>query len=861
MVRLPWRARRPETLSSGDTPEFEDYVGRRAASFRRRLILVAALAIAAVVAVSAVLAFREYRHAQRSALTDLRTRAAITASVVTVALAGDVSTLRTIAASNAFVDLDRPSMRRYLFRIARTPGNQFNGGYGWVDRSGLVRVSTTGGSNARSVNVADRTYFRRVIADGRPYVSGGLIARRNGHAIVVVAVPTRARGRITGVLAGSIGLRTVSNNKAELELGIQGLEIVDSGGKLLISGLAPVRNRSLLARIRTGSTGVVAGTPGLDGRGNDVVAYAAMPLPHWWIVIDRPRSVVDAAARRSLLLQLASLAAAALVVFGVVWFIVRRSRRERELQDARARAWSGLTRTLSVSATPDDVAAAVVDSLAAAFPDALLLVAFETVERSVEVRTSSVGRWRPIAASPGALDELAQCAMARQQSLLLEREPELAPVFIASGRRLRTLHCMPMRNPNGDLVGGIGLVRQQEAPLEGNEWALLASFAAQAAQAVERSRQSAHEHDLAVRLQRSLLPDALPGSAGIRLAGHYRAGGAGVEVGGDWYDAVRRRDGILLLCVGDVIGRGVEAATLMGRYRSAFHAYSYDSVSPAEIVRGMLRHADDEGTMVTVACVSLDPYSGEIVYSCAGHPPPLLIDGEPRTATRLDDASAPPLGVAAPGSIREARVTVGERASVVLYTDGLIERRGANIDEGIDALARVVADAHATSLGETLARVTDALGAPTDDVALLIASLTGEPMPFEVEFPSDPSTLPAVRRRLRAWLERRGVPVHDTDDVLLAVGEACNNAVEHAYRDGHGAVRLSVGEDGSTLRATIRDEGHWRNRRVDGDRGRGIPIMQALMTVAEIRESPGGTEVVLERRLGGVDVGAGPVLG
>ena len=254
-----------------------------------------------------------------------------------------------------------------------------------------------------------------------------------------------------------------------------------------------------------------------------------------------------------------------------------------------------------------------------------MLVAFDTVEGSRQARTPKTPSWHRIAAMPGVLDEIANRAMARRQSLLLERVPALAPAFAASGRRLRALHCMPMVGGNGEPVGGLALVRSLEGPLEESDWALLASFAEQAAQALERSRQFEHDHDLAVQLQRSLLPDALPDGVGVALAGHYRAGGAGLEVGGDWYDAVRRQDGIFHLCVGDVIGRGIGAATLMGRYRNAFRAYAYECVSPAEIVRRLVRHVDVE-EMITVACVSLDPYSGEIAYSCAGHPPPLLIE-------------------------------------------------------------------------------------------------------------------------------------------------------------------------------------------------------------------------------------------
>ena len=855
--------RRPGRRGSG-SPEtnapFEDHVGRRAAGFHRRLVVVAALAVVAVVAVSAALALRQYRSAQHSALNDLRSRAVVAAAVVNTAFAGDVATLGAVAGAPALVTEDHARMRAYLDRLARSRGSAFNGGLGWIDRRGVARVSTTAPPTARPLSVADRTYFKRVLATGQPYVSAGLITHRQHQAVVVVAVPTRdAGGRITGVLAGSIRLRTVSNSKSELELGYEGLDIVDRNGHLLLSGLVGVRNAGLLARVRASSTGVIAGTRGLAGRGNDVVAFATAAVPAWIIVIDRPRSAVDAAALRSLVLQLASLGAAILVVFGMIVFVVRRSRRDREIQDTQARAWSGLTRSLAGAATPDEVAVALADSLAAAFPDSIALVAFETVEGSREVRTPQTRIWRRIAESPGAIDEIAQRAMERRQSLLLEDVPALAPAFVSWGRGLRTLHCMPMRRPNGDHVGGIALVREQEGLLEQSEWALLASFGEQGAEAVDRSRRFKQEHDVAVQLQRSLLPDGLPEGVGIRLAGHYRAGGAGLEVGGDWYDAVRRPDGIIHLCVGDVIGRGIAAAMQMGRYRSAFRAYAYECVSPADIVRRILRHVDHGETMITVACVSLDPYSGELAYSSAGHPPPLLIDVTSQIVQRLDGASAPPLGVADAGSIREAHLTVGEQATLVLYSDGLIERRGRNIDGGIELLGRLIATGGNDSIEELLARVTAELGSPSDDVALLVATLTGERIPFEAEIPSSPSVLPDLRRRLRAWLVRRELGRQEMDEVLLAVGEACNNAVEHAYRDDLGSISVCVDEDGETLRATVLDRGRWRDPTVSGDRGRGIEIMRAVMDVADVRRTPTGTEVLLERRLHARHAGVSPV--
>jgi anti-sigma regulatory factor (Ser/Thr protein kinase) len=342
------------------------------------------------------------------------------------------------------------------------------------------------------------------------------------------------------------------------------------------------------------------------------------------------------------------------------------------------------------------------------------------------------------------------------------------------------------------------------------------------------------------------LPEALPVVEGTVLAGHYRAGSKGLEVGGDWYDVVQRDDGVLVLSVGDVIGRGIDAAALMGRHRDAFRVHAHETSSPAEIMRRLLRHSNEGELMITVACVSLDPFTGELAYSVAGHPPPLLIEAE--GTVRLEDAASPPLGVADAQSIQEVQLIVSDQAAVVLYTDGLVERRGESIDRGIDVLGEVVAADPEQAIEQALAEVGAVLGPPDDDVALLIARLTGEPIPFDLEVPADPAVLSGLRRRLRTWLTRRGFAPGESEDILLAVSEACNNAIEHAYDGDLGSISVRVVDEEGTLRATIRDRGRWRDSVSSSDRGRGIAIMRKIMDSAAIDRSPEGTTVVLELR-------------
>jgi anti-sigma regulatory factor (Ser/Thr protein kinase) len=187
----------------------------------------------------------------------------------------------------------------------------------------------------------------------------------------------------------------------------------------------------------------------------------------------------------------------------------------------------------------------------------------------------------------------------------------------------------------------------------------------------------------------------------------------------------------------------------------------------------------------------------------------------------------------------------------VLYTDGLIERRGHNIDAGIELLANVFAQSENISIDSTLRVVVGALGPPADDVALLVARLTHEAERLEVEIPARPEELAPLRRRLKAWLTRRDVAASDVAEIVLAVGEACNNAVEHAYDQRPGNVWINVGEDEGVLRITVEDRGSWRpDERGDSTRGRGISIMHTLMHAVTVETTGRGTRVTLERELG-----------
>jgi anti-sigma regulatory factor (Ser/Thr protein kinase) len=838
------RPRKPPPSTGG----IDRLLAQGSASFRRRIIASATVAVLLLAGISVALAWRQYEDARSRAANDLEARVVAVSAIVDASFAGQIATLSAISQAPSVVSEESTRMKVYFARVNPKRAPLFSGGLGWIDRKGLVLASSNPGSAA---NLSKRLYFRRVMGTGRPYVSAGLIGKRLKQPIIVVAVPTHdQRGRISGVLAGSILLKTVAESKQALDLGYGDLQIVDRNGHLLLEGLRPVQNTALLAQIRRTGTnpGVLARSSGLNEDSDDVVAFATSNVPGWLTLIDRPRSMVFAAAYRALVLELASMGVGVLLILATLTFLVRRSRRDAEIQNERARSWSGLTRALGTAATPTDVVDALLTALAAVFKDAAAVVAVEH-DDGVQIKAeSAVRQARRLVQSASTLEKIAPLGRGGSDSRSIARDPDLQDVHIWSGRRFQAIHSLPIGGPEGQAAGTISIVSAKER-LEESEWDLLSSFADQAARALERARAFAHEHELAVRLQRSLLPDRLPGADGIELNGYYLAGGDAVEVGGDWYDAVKRPDGIIQLCVGDVSGKGIGAATVMGRQRNVFQVYAHDYVSPAEIVRRMLRHVGGE-EMITLTCVSFDPFTGELTYSCAGHPPPLLVDRTSGRVIRLDQASAPPIGVAEPGDIVEAQLVPAEHTVLAMYTDGLIERRGQNIDDGIDLLGRVIASSAAVVPDRILARVGETIGAPDDDVALLLLTTEATPAGFEVEIPAEPSALPDLRRRLRRWLERRDVGTTESADVVLAVSEACNNAIEHAYSEREGTIKLAIDVEQSAVRAVVEDQGTWRDAAETSDeRGRGITLMKHLMESAEIETDAGGTRVTLVLRL------------
>ena len=453
-----------------------------------------------------------------------------------------------------------------------------------------------------SVDLGERSYVRNVIDGGAPFVSEGLKGAVSGHRLIVTAVPTRdAAGAITGVLAGGLLVEPQAPDQQALDLGYAGLAILDRDGKSLLGDFAAPRNTALTDRVRNATPGVLADTTGLDGSGDRVVAYATSALPGWTVVIDRSRSAIFGAAWRSFLFELALIAGVALAVLAIAGAAIARARRSAQRRSERARQHGVLVRKLAAASVGVEVAEALVGALEDAERGTRVAVAWAAHDRlGVRIAAASADLDAP-AGDEAALTETLELPYASGVPLSIPTEERLQAGAAGAARCDRR---RPLRLRGAARRAGRRARRRRPAALRPahrarrgvpgpRRRARRAGRRGAGARPLPSSRSTTSRS----RLQRSLLPAQLPEIAGLDLAGRYRAGTGALEVGGDWYDVVRRPDGIVHLIVGDVAGRGVNAAILMGRLRTAFRAYAFDDATAGDVLRHLLRHVavDEHG--------------------------------------------------------------------------------------------------------------------------------------------------------------------------------------------------------------------------------------------------------------------------
>jgi serine phosphatase RsbU (regulator of sigma subunit)/anti-sigma regulatory factor (Ser/Thr protein kinase) len=362
------------------------------------------------------------------------------------------------------------------------------------------------------------------------------------------------------------------------------------------------------------------------------------------------------------------------------------------------------------------------------------------------------------------------------------------------------------------------------------------------------------ERRMTETLQRTFLPESLPEVPGLRLTAKYLPA-TDPGIGGDWYDVFVLPSGAVALAMGDVSGHGLRAAALMGRIRNALRACALEVENPSEAVDRLDRLMEllDVTDIVTLLFGIVDTELSEFRFVSAGHVPPLLIKPDGQSSFADDDWGNPPLGIGHLHPFRENIVPLEAGTSLLLYTDGLVERRDESLSEGLERLRGVSAPMRlspnpAEAIESAIRSLLDGRE-PADDIALLLVDLEAESTRIDLRIAADPAALVTVRRAFRRWLSDLGVPRRVSDDVITAVGEAGANAVEHAYGPMGGWLHVLASCEADTIQVTVSDGGRWRRRQ--SGRGRGSTLMRSVMDSVEIETSDAGTTVTMQRRLPG----------
>lgn len=398
----------------------------------------------------------------------------------------------------------------------------------------------------------------------------------------------------------------------------------------------------------------------------------------------------------------------------------------------------------------------------------------------------------------------------------------------------------------GNTLGAITLVNaESQRSFTPDDHEFVEILCRRASLAYDNARLYARQQRVAEALQNASLPTSLPDIPGLRICATYRAGVKESEIGGDWYDAFELPDGELVLSVGDVAGKGLKAAVAMGAVRQAIRAAAFEGASPAEVLNRSNRLLCHQGIgMVTAAIAILNVETGALTFATAGHPPILCVRaGE---APRRFTTEGLPLGVLPRYVFAQESAVIDRGSLLVFYTDGLLEfSRDVMAGElaMTGAVENEVASPAVNSAESIVARVLTTN--PIDDVAALTIHLSSEMFDtLDVTMPAEPESARAIRRGLRRLCVNAGIDEQVTLNILVAVGEAVSNVIQHAYGVEGGSMHVRAHKERGDFVVEVADNGSWRAARQDGH-GRGITLMRKLMDSVSIQTTGDGTHVVM----------------
>jgi anti-anti-sigma factor len=369
-----------------------------------------------------------------------------------------------------------------------------------------------------------------------------------------------------------------------------------------------------------------------------------------------------------------------------------------------------------------------------------------------------------------------------------------------------------------------------------------------------------NEHEVALDLQLAVLPHGLPVLPEISMAAAYLPAGANDAAGGDWFEVVPMPGRRLGLVVGDVVGHGPRASAIMGQLRAivAERMLMGDELGELMTALDTFARSAPEARGTTICVAILDRQSGKLEYTTRGHPPPLVVSANGDTRV-LPQPSGPPLAFGL-GEFVFAEEVLWPGETIVLYSDGAVERPGRTIVDGIGELAmsagqvvqfngvgpRVLAD----RICQGALQLIEDSHAPHDDASLLaVTVLLPFVEPLVLAVPADPQKLTEVRRQLGKWLGELRLMEDDLVAVELSVIEAVTNSIEHAYNSQAGTVHVEASLDEvGCLQVVVSDTGIWKTPDDEpGFRGRGMLMMRESMDTMRLATTSKGTVVEMSK--------------
>lgn len=368
--------------------------------------------------------------------------------------------------------------------------------------------------------------------------------------------------------------------------------------------------------------------------------------------------------------------------------------------------------------------------------------------------------------------------------------------------------------------------------------------------AIQHVRQFESARETSLTLQHAMLaPTELPPGFAVR----YEPAVPPLEIGGDWYDVLPIGDHRIGIIVGDCVGRGLSAAAVMGQLRSSARALLLTGAEPAMLLEQLDSVAKliPDAFCTTVFMAILDTESGIFSYSCAGHLPAILATPQSEPIL-LSHALSVPLAVHRNGSRPQTSVVLPPGSTLMLYTDGLVERRDVLIDDGIARVAEILTAGMNLTVDSLADAVLSEMTPPDgydDDIATVVYRRPYAPLVIEIDAAAE--ELSSIRHKLRTWMRAATIADYTIADIVLAVNEACANSIEHAYR-GHkpGKVRVEAENDGAQVRIRIIDAGSWKVAATNpGTRGRGLLLIRAVSDWLELDCTSSGTAVDMSFRL------------